>query len=444
MLTKEQSVWVVMQMSRLENPIMVKNEFKRFFKHEVNCPSEAMIRDIFRFFLETGSILDCSSKDEKPVPEVRVSKQLSATYNNGLNNNKIQLQPKKHQSKVMAVAPSPSPKEKIPPWQLTLAEQKMKRQQVNNQDKYAAVQEAFRITNKPLLALSRNSSISDLSDCSSVVTVLSRRNSDAFSDAKSRTSSQPESTCRTPVSSYDMNGGTQTYYIKLKRPLTPEDYDARLQMCEELRGQMIKDAAFAQNLFFSGEAVFHMSGRVTKHNCTIWGPEVPPESDNERESPKVVVWCGMSKDQVYGPFFFSEPEEREEHYTNMLRTFLLPLLRRRDRMATTVFQHDGAAAHLGPKVRQFLDDKFPKRWLGRRGLVKWAPWSPDLSPVDFYLWGEIKNQVYRSRSKSVAELRTKITSAANSIRLRSLEAAFQEWLKRVDYCLNNQGTLIHE
>jgi hypothetical protein len=38
-------------------------------------------------------------------------------------------------------------------------------------------------------------------------------------------------------------------------------------------------------------------------------------------------------------------------------------------------------------IRQCLKATYPGRWTGRRGRIAWTPRWPDLTPVDFFLWG---------------------------------------------------------
>jgi hypothetical protein len=38
--------------------------------------------------------------------------------------------------------------------------------------------------------------------------------------------------------------------------------------------------------------------------------------------------------------------------------------------------------------------QYPDRWIGRGGPTAWPPRSPDLDPLDFYLWGHLKSLVY--------------------------------------------------
>ncbi|KAG8296099.1 hypothetical protein J6590_065086 [Homalodisca vitripennis] len=40
--------------------------------------------------------------------------------------------------------------------------------------------------------------------------------------------------------------------------------------------------------------------------------------------------------------------------------------------------------HWGKIVRDYLNDTFPGRWIGRDGPIPWPPRSPDITPLDFF------------------------------------------------------------
>jgi len=61
-------------------------------------------------------------------------------------------------------------------------------------------------------------------------------------------------------------------------------------------------------------------------------------------------------------------------------------------------QHDGVPSHYTRHVRDYLNESFPNRWLGRGGPVAWPPRSPDLKPHDYYLWGHMKTLPYETSS----------------------------------------------
>jgi hypothetical protein len=59
-----------------------------------------------------------------------------------------------------------------------------------------------------------------------------------------------------------------------------------------------------------------------------------------------------------------------------------------------IFHQDGAPPHWGSQVR-FFDATFPNRWIGRDGgPTPWPLRSPDITPVDFFLWGYVKDKVF--------------------------------------------------
>jgi hypothetical protein len=55
---------------------------------------------------------------------------------------------------------------------------------------------------------------------------------------------------------------------------------------------------------------------------------------------------------------------------------------------------DGAPPHFHNEVRSYLDERFRNRWFGRGGPMEWPPRSPDLTLIDFFLWGLMKDNVY--------------------------------------------------
>ena len=105
------------------------------------------------------------------------------------------------------------------------------------------------------------------------------------------------------------------------------------------------------------------------HNGIIWGRENPHVCyELERVSPKVNVWCGISRYKLYGPFVFVEETVRSGPYLDMLQHFFIPQLQQ-DNSMNIVFQQDGAPSHWVTVVRDYLDDTFDGNWCGRSGPI---------------------------------------------------------------------------
>ena len=105
----------------------------------------------------------------------------------------------------------------------------------------------------------------------------------------------------------------------------------------------------------------------------------------------VNVWSAILDDQLIGPFIL-EGRLGGEAYLRFLQEDLPRIfedvpLNKRGRM---YFQHDGAPPHFLPhEVRYFLTYIS----LGD-GPHNWPARSPDLSPLDYCVWGWMKELVY--------------------------------------------------
>jgi hypothetical protein len=101
--------------------------------------------------------------------------------------------------------------------------------------------------------------------------------------------------------------------------------------------------------------------------------------------------------------------------TPMLKDHFYPQFRRLPNKGSFLFMQDGASAHYAGDVREWVEQKFPGRWIGRRGPIEWPARSPDLSPMDFFLWIYLKDIVYKNKPKSLQDLRQSIILAFQTI-----------------------------
>ena len=85
-------------------------------------------------------------------------------------------------------------------------------------------------------------------------------------------------------------------------------------------------------------------------------------------------------------------------------------------MRRIYFQHDGAPPHSSREVRNFLNYRFPGRWIGRGGPHNWPARSPDLSPLDYCVWLWMKELVYSVKVVTRDALLGRILDAADRIR----------------------------
>ncbi|KAJ8949642.1 hypothetical protein NQ318_010058 [Aromia moschata] len=92
------------------------------------------------------------------------------------------------------------------------------------------------------------------------------------------------------------------------------------------------------------------------------------------------------------------------------------------------FMHDGAPPHFARIVREYLNEQFPGRWIGRGNdaPISWPLRSPDLNPCDFFIWGDLKQKVYSVSIENEEQLWNRIQNAVQ-------ELQNEETLRRVHF-----------
>ena len=145
------------------------------------------------------------------------------------------------------------------------------------------------------------------------------------------------------------------YKLQTVHKLEEEDKNRRVEMCETLLYHYENDPSILDNIWFSDEAIFHLSGRENRHNTRIWGTENPKViEEKERDSPKLVVWCVISATSI-----------------------ILPELGNNALVENCYFQQDGAPAHYARKVRDYLNQVFPDRSVVLRLFCMFYPFNKD-------------------------------------------------------------------
>jgi hypothetical protein len=236
------------------------------------------------------------------------------------------------------------------------------------------------------------------------------------------------------------------YKPKFLHTLEEGDTQRRMEYCLWCQGNYLNDREFLKNIMFSDEATFTTNGVVSAQNCRYWATENPNWVINckRQYSQKVNVWCALLNTKIIGPFFFFNTLNAER-FLNFLNTeFMdaieeLPLIDRRE----LYIQLDGASVHNARIVRTWLDDNFPLRWIGRNSsLIEWPPRSPDITPLDFFLWGSIKNVVYKTRPQNIEQLCDRIRQACREISAEVLRRVVVNNRRRIEKCVRLQGDLV--
>ncbi|XP_057338438.1 uncharacterized protein LOC130676305 [Microplitis mediator] len=228
------------------------------------------------------------------------------------------------------------------------------------------------------------------------------------------------------------------YHRRKVQKLEDGDYRLRMDFCQFILDSNDADPNFLRGILWTDESLFTREGCFNQHNSHWYEDENPHMTVNRnfQNKWKINVWGRIIGDHV---ILYELPETMDSiQYLTFLRDELPQLLGEVNEQPMW-FQHDGAPSHYAGTVRDFLNGVYPQCWLGRNGPRRWPPRSPDLTPLDFFLWGHCKEMVYFDEPQDQMETVARINAAQTTVTAETLEAVRKNLLKRCRLCLQVNG-----
>lgn len=223
--------------------------------------------------------------------------------------------------------------------------------------------------------------------------------------------------------------------------LLQNDFLRRVHFCEFLLVKIQENPNFLREIIWTDESKFNRDGTVNTRNNHFWSTENPylKRDRGFQEKFSINVFCLLKENKL--SFTMYRENLNGAKYVELLNgtvdEFLdnLPL----NQLATSWYQLDGAPPHCTQAVTRVLNNFFDDRWLRRLGPWDWPARSPDLTPLDFFLWGTLKALVYKTPIQNIEDLQERITTAIAEIRPEQILKAVLSVEKRVLKCLEVNG-----
>ncbi|MGH9701722.1 MAG: hypothetical protein ACRD52_19985, partial [Candidatus Acidiferrales bacterium] len=234
------------------------------------------------------------------------------------------------------------------------------------------------------------------------------------------------------------------FHILPLQHLTAAQKELRFQFVSHLTiRQQDNDPDLFQKILWTDEATFTTSGIFNRHNTHYWAVENPRKYKTIKFQGRssIHVWCGIINNNILGPIFYNGTLNGQRYHQflqNEIENFLdeLPL----EEYRNLIWQQDGAPPHAVRDVVQFLNQRHHE-WIGRNGTISWPPNSPDLSLLDTFLWGHLKNVVYQQRNENIEEIMAKIVNEINRLNQENdiLIASSERLQRGYRSCFENNG-----
>ncbi|UYV75892.1 hypothetical protein LAZ67_13001698 [Cordylochernes scorpioides] len=108
------------------------------------------------------------------------------------------------------------------------------------------------------------------------------------------------------------------------------------------------------------------------------------------------------------------------------------------RSKSWILHHDNAPAHTALKISKFLQDH-------STSVFPQPPYSPDLAPCDFFLFGKLKKKKLKGRKfQSIEEIKVESKKAMKATPKTDYQRCFADWKKRWLKCIAANGDYFEE
>ena len=203
-------------------------------------------------------------------------------------------------------------------------------------------------------------------------------------------------------------------------------------------------------LAFQDESMFTLQVRTNRRNNVVYGKgrkhDVSPNRLNKpinKFSKSLMVSAIITCRGVTPPFFMEENEKvNQVSFQQHLEKDIIPALERLYPRKDFVYVQDRASSHRAKTVQAYLSKTLKSRFVTG---AQWPPNSPDLNPLDFYFWNQVKDKVYHKRHcapfQNLTELRQRITEVWDDCAhdLPTIRRAMKQFIPRVEAVVAKNG-----
>ena len=119
------------------------------------------------------------------------------------------------------------------------------------------------------------------------------------------------------------------------------------------------------------------------------------------------MWCGSTAPFIIAPYFLEQTGASGpvtatvtgQRFASLLRNHVIPALQQRGCVNQIIFMQDGTPPQSHFENARIISRLFPTTWPSQ---------SPDFNSCDFWLWGYLKDVVFRAPIANFVELKARI------------------------------------
>lgn len=232
-----------------------------------------------------------------------------------------------------------------------------------------------------------------------------------------------------------------SYVLKVRQMLTEATKIKRIARCKLLLSSL-KHEASGRIKFFSDEKIFTIDAKVNRKNDRWLAhdpSDVPVVGRTKFPASVHVLSVVSSEGDIMPPYFFLKGQKiTKEVYLSVLMSTLHPWITTVAAGRQYIFQQDGAPAHTSNLVQNWISANFDMFW----SKEMWPPNSPDLNPLDYFVWGVIERVANHSRHANEPSLKEAIEKAFADLDTQQLKRACSRFRQRIEAVIAAKGSYI--
>lgn len=219
--------------------------------------------------------------------------------------------------------------------------------------------------------------------------------------------------------------------------LTEEQKEHRASVAEDCLQQVEDDPTLLDRIITGDESWFFQYDPETKRQSQQWlSPNTPRPKKARMSKSKVKTMLITFFDRrgiVHKEFVPPGQTVNQVFYRQVLDRLRKRVNRVRPDIAKNwILHHDNAPCHTAFSVTEFLTSKnipvFPQ-----------PPYSPDMSPCDFFLFPKVKQVVKGTHFESIDNIQEAVTRVMSGIPVEDFQKCYDAWKTRWNRCVAAQG-----
>lgn len=226
------------------------------------------------------------------------------------------------------------------------------------------------------------------------------------------------------------------------RQLTDELKLKRLNVCTDLlQRYALEGDAFMNCIVTGDESWAHHYEPETKRQSMQWhhiGSPSPKKFKLAPSAGKVMITVFWDVHGVLLVEYLPKGETvNSARYQETLRKLAVAIRRKRPNLQNVILHHDNARPHTAQAT---VAEIAAKGWT----VLPHPPYSPDLAPSDFYLFGPLKDFLRGQKFKDDGEVKAAVRSWVRQCNPYFFADGFAQWKTRWDKCVTRGGDYIEK